>query len=53
MSPTWSSPLYERVADLVYVQLPRQSDGHADLVRIAPGQELRGVTVPLHPGAVR
>jgi TRAP transporter TAXI family solute receptor len=41
----------ERVAELVFARKPRQSGGSADLLKVSPANELRGVTIPLHPGA--
>jgi TRAP transporter TAXI family solute receptor len=41
----------ERVADLVFGRMTVGTTGGADLVKVSPGNELRGVTIPLHPGA--
>jgi TRAP transporter TAXI family solute receptor len=41
----------ERVTDLVFTRMPRQRAGDADVARVFAGHELRGVTIPLHPGA--
>jgi TRAP transporter TAXI family solute receptor len=43
----------ERVADLVFSQMPRQRAGGTDVVKVSAHNELRGVTIPLHPGAAR
>jgi TRAP transporter TAXI family solute receptor len=43
----------ERVADLVFARMPRQRAGSADVVKVSSENELRGVTIPLHDGAVR
>jgi TRAP transporter TAXI family solute receptor len=43
----------ERVADLVFSRMPRQHAGSADVVKVTAANELRGVTIPLHPGAGR
>jgi TRAP transporter TAXI family solute receptor len=43
----------ERVTDLVFARMPRQHTGSADVVKVSAESELRGVTIPLHPGAVR
>jgi TRAP transporter TAXI family solute receptor len=43
----------ERVADLVFGRMPRQRGASADLSRVSAGHELRGITIPLHPGAAR
>jgi TRAP transporter TAXI family solute receptor len=42
----------ERLADLVFTRMPQQGAGSEGL-RILPDHELRGVTIPLHPGAAR
>jgi len=42
----------ERVADLVFGRTPQQA-GRADVVKVSAANELRGVTIPLHPGAAR
>jgi TRAP transporter TAXI family solute receptor len=42
----------ERLADLVFTRMPQQGAGTEGL-RILPDHELRGVTIPLHPGAAR
>jgi TRAP transporter TAXI family solute receptor len=41
----------ERVAELIFARQPRQSGGSADLLKVSPVNELRGITIPLHPGA--
>jgi TRAP transporter TAXI family solute receptor len=44
----------ERVADLVFKRMPQQQGGpSADVVKVSADSELRGVTIPLHPGAAR
>lgn len=43
----------ERVADLVFGRMPQQHAGSADVVKVSAANELRGVTIPLHPGAAR
>jgi TRAP transporter TAXI family solute receptor len=41
----------ERVAELLFVDMPRDVAAGAAGVRVAAANELRGVTIPLHPGA--
>jgi TRAP transporter TAXI family solute receptor len=43
----------ERVADLVFNRMPQRPGGSADAVRVSAAGESRGVTIPLHPGAIR
>jgi TRAP transporter TAXI family solute receptor len=43
----------ERVTDLVFTRMSQQRAGSADVVKVSSQGELRGVTIPLHPGAVR
>jgi TRAP transporter TAXI family solute receptor len=43
----------ERVADLVFARMPQRGAGSADVVKVSAAHELRGVTIPLHPGAAR
>jgi TRAP transporter TAXI family solute receptor len=43
----------ERIADLVFVQMPQKRAARADVSRVSSGGDLRGVTVPVHPGAAR
>ncbi len=43
----------ERVTDLVFTRMPQQHAGSADVVKVSAENELRGVTIPLHPGAAR
>ena len=43
----------QNVADLVFTRMPRQSGLGADVIKVSGGSELRGITVPLHPGAGR
>jgi TRAP transporter TAXI family solute receptor len=42
-----------RVAELVFTRMPRQAAGRSDVVRVSTHNELRGVTIPLHPGAAQ
>ena len=42
-----------RVADLVFTRLPERRSANADLLTVSAENELRGVTIPLHPGAAR
>jgi TRAP transporter TAXI family solute receptor len=42
-----------RVADLVFARMPQQRAGGAAVVKVSSENELRGVTIPLHDGAVR
>ena len=48
---TLDTPLIEveRVADLVFSRMPQQHAGSADVVKVSAENELRGVTIPLHP----
>jgi hypothetical protein len=42
----------ERLADLVFGRMAvGTTGGGADLVKVSPDNEQRGVTIPLHPGA--
>ena len=43
----------ERVTDLVFTRMPQQRAGGADVVKVSAENQLRGVTIPLHPGAAR
>jgi TRAP transporter TAXI family solute receptor len=43
----------ERVTDLVFARMPQRGAGSADVVKVSAAHELRGVTIPLHPGAAR
>jgi TRAP transporter TAXI family solute receptor len=43
-------PEVERVAELVFSLLPQQRSGSADLLKTS-AHPLRGITIPLHPGA--
>jgi TRAP transporter TAXI family solute receptor len=43
----------ERVADLVFNRMTGQQSGRTDAVKVSAANELRGVTIPLHPGAER
>jgi TRAP transporter TAXI family solute receptor len=45
----------ERVAELVFVRMmpQQQPSNRTDVARASAGTELRGVTIPLHPGAAR
>jgi TRAP transporter TAXI family solute receptor len=40
-----------RVSDLVFNRMPRNRGKTAEIVGASAGKELRGVTIPLHPGA--
>jgi TRAP transporter TAXI family solute receptor len=42
-----------RVTDLVYNRMPKRGGTSAALITVSPENELRGVTIPLHPGAAR
>jgi TRAP transporter TAXI family solute receptor len=42
-----------RVTDLVFTRLPQRRSANADLLTVSAENELRGVTIPLHPGAAR
>ena len=41
------------VADLVFKRMPAQYAGSADVIRVSPQNQRRGVTIPLHPGLTR
>jgi TRAP transporter TAXI family solute receptor len=41
----------ERVTALVFRRMPQQPGGSADVVKVSQENHLRGVTIPLHPGA--
>ena len=43
----------QRVADLVFIRMPQQSGLGSDVVKVSAGNEQRGITIPLHPGAGR
>jgi TRAP transporter TAXI family solute receptor len=44
----------ERLSDLVFTRMPQQpGTGSADVLKVSAENELRGVTIPLHPGAGR
>ncbi len=43
----------ENVSDLVFVQMAQRPTASADAARASAAGELRGVTIPLHPGAAR
>jgi len=43
----------ERVADLIFRQMPQQRAGSAAVIKVSADTDLRGVTIPLHPGAAR
>jgi TRAP transporter TAXI family solute receptor len=51
---TTEAPLLEveRVYDLLFTQLPQRAV-EGGLLKISPANALRGVTIPLHPGAAR
>jgi len=40
-----------RVSELVFLRMPQRRAGSADVARVSAANELRGVTIPLHPGA--
>ena len=42
-----------RVSDFVFNKLPHIGGRTAEVVGASEGKELRGVTIPLHPGAER
>ena len=41
------------VADLVFRRMPAEYAGSADVIRVSPQNQRRGVTIPLHPGVTR
>jgi TRAP transporter TAXI family solute receptor len=41
----------ERVSDLVFTRMSKQHAGGTDAIKISTRNELRGITIPLHPGA--
>ena len=41
----------QRVADLVFARSPEQGPARPDVFKVSADSELRGVTIPLHPGA--
>jgi TRAP transporter TAXI family solute receptor len=43
----------KNVADLVFRQMRQQRPGTADVVKVLAEKKLRGVTIPLHPGAAQ
>jgi TRAP transporter TAXI family solute receptor len=43
----------ERVADAIFRRMPQQRAGSADVIKVSAESGLRGVTIPLHPGAAR
>ena len=43
----------ERVVDLIFRRMPQRRAGSADLIKVSADTDLRGVTIPLHPGAAR
>ena len=43
----------EHVSDLVFIAMPQRPAASADAARVSAAGELRGVTIPLHPGAAR
>lgn len=43
----------ERVADLIFRRMPQLHAGSADVIKVSAETDLRGVTIPLHPGAAR
>jgi len=52
---TLDAPLaeVERVTDLVFTRMPQLHRGSGDVVKVSAEHELRGITIPLHPGAAR
>jgi hypothetical protein len=38
------------VADLLFQRMPAQYAGSADVIRVSPDNQRRGVTIPLHHG---
>jgi hypothetical protein len=42
-----------RVTDLVFARMPKERGTSAELIKVSAETELRGVTIPLHPGAAR
>jgi TRAP transporter TAXI family solute receptor len=40
-----------RVSNLVFTRMPQMKAGSAEVARVLPANALRGVTIPLHPGA--
>jgi TRAP-type uncharacterized transport system substrate-binding protein len=42
-----------RVADFVFEGMPARYPGSADVVRVSPQNERRGITIPMHPGTAR
>jgi TRAP transporter TAXI family solute receptor len=46
-------PEVAAVADLVFKRMPAQHAGSAEVIRVAPQNERRGVTIPLHAGLTR
>jgi TRAP transporter TAXI family solute receptor len=43
----------ERLADLIFRKMPQQHAGSADVIKVSADTDLRGVTIPIHPGASR
>jgi uncharacterized protein len=43
----------ERVSDLVFSRMPKRPAASADVARTSAVSDLRGITIPLHPGAAR
>ena len=41
------------VADLVFKRMPADYPSSADVIRVSPENQRRGVTIPLHPGLTR
>jgi TRAP transporter TAXI family solute receptor len=46
-------PEVAAVADLVFKRMPAQQAGSAEVIRVAPQNARRGVTIPLHAGVTR
>lgn len=42
-----------RLTDFVFTRMAKERGAGADLVKVSAENELRGVTIPLHPGAAR
>jgi TRAP-type uncharacterized transport system substrate-binding protein len=42
-----------RISDFVFNRMPHLGGRSVEIVGAAEGKELRGVTIPLHPGAGR
>jgi TRAP-type uncharacterized transport system substrate-binding protein len=42
-----------RLTDFVFTRMAKERGTGADLIKVSAENELRGVTIPLHPGAAR